>query len=64
MQGGDVGRNIVAGIFMILVLFWLFAPGSKAKEVIQAIGGSTSNVVNALQGYVPSGTQQVPLAKG
>ena len=58
-----VAQQIIAGIFMILVLFWLFAPQSNAKETIQAISGGTIGTINALQGYVPNGTQQVPMMK-
>lgn len=54
-MGGDIGRNIVAGIFMVLVLFWLFAPGSRASATIGAISGGVIGTIGALQGNVPSG---------
>lgn len=56
-----IAQQVIAGIFVILVLFWLFAPQSQAKDTIQAISGGAVNTINALQGYVPAGTQQVPM---
>ena len=53
-----IAQQIVAGIFLILVLFWLFSPGSNAKETISAISGGTVRTINALQGYAPQGMQR------
>jgi len=47
----EVAKNIVAGIILILVLFWLMNPSSQAPAVIKAISGGTIGTVQALQGY-------------
>lgn len=49
----EVAKNIVAGIFLILVLFWLMNPSSQAPAVISAISQGTIGTVQALQGYNP-----------
>lgn len=47
--------DIVAGIFLILVLFWLMNPSSQAPKVISAIGTGTIGTIQALQGYSQKG---------
>lgn len=54
----EVTANVVAGIFTILVLFWLFNPRSNAAQVIGAIGGALVGETQALQGYSPRGGGQ------
>ena len=49
----EVAKNIVAGIILILVLFWLLNPSSKAPDVIKAISSGTVGTIQALQGYSP-----------
>ena len=49
----EVAKNIVAGIILILVLFWLLNPTSQAPDVIAAISQGTIGTVQALQGYSP-----------
>ena len=49
----EVAKNIVAGIILILVLFWLLNPTSQAPKVIAAISQGTIGTVQALQGYTP-----------
>lgn len=51
----EVAKNIVAGIFLILVLFWLMNPNSQAPKVIEAISKGTVGSIQALQGYNPKG---------
>lgn len=54
----EIWKNVVAGIFLILVLFWLFNPGSKAGAVISAIAGGIVAETQALQGFSPRGGGQ------
>lgn len=49
----EVSKNIVAGIFLILVLFWLMNPKSQAPKVIGAISKGTIGTIQALEGYNP-----------
>lgn len=49
----EVAKNIVAGIFLILVLFWLMNPSSQAPEVIAAISTGTIGTIQSLQGFSP-----------
>jgi hypothetical protein len=49
----NVAQNIIAGIVLILVLFWLFNPASQAPQTIGAISGGVVSTVQALQGYSP-----------
>lgn len=49
----DLAKNIVAGIILILVLFWLMNPKSQAPSVISAISTGTIGTIQALQGYSP-----------
>jgi hypothetical protein len=51
----EVAKNIVAGIILILVLFWLMNPNSQAPQVIGAISTGTIGTIQSLQGYSPSG---------
>jgi hypothetical protein len=51
----EVAKNIVAGIILILVLFWLMNPRSQAPSVIAAISTGTIGTIQALQGYSPRG---------
>ena len=51
----EVAKNIVAGIVLILVLFWLMNPKSQAPSVISAIGSGTIGTIQALQGYSQKG---------
>jgi len=51
----EVAKNIVAGIILILVLFWLMNPNSQAPAVIGAIGSGTIGTIQALEGYNPAG---------
>ena len=51
----EVAKNIVAGIFLILVLFWLMNPRSQAPAVIGAISTGTIGTIQSLQGYNPQG---------
>ena len=50
-----VAQNIVAGIFVILVLFWLFNPTSQAPKTIGAISQGIIGETQALQGYSAKG---------
>jgi hypothetical protein len=52
----EVAKNIVAGIFLILVLFWLMNPRSQAPKVISAIATGTIGTIQSLQGYNPKGS--------
>lgn len=54
----EVAKNIVAGIFMVLVLFWLMNPSSQAPAVIAAISTGTIGTIQSLQGYSPKGGGQ------
>lgn len=49
----EVAKNIVAGIILILVLFWLMNPSSQAPSVIEAISKGTIGTIQSLQGYSP-----------
>jgi len=51
----EVAKNIVAGIILVLVLFWLMNPRSQAPSVIAAISTGTIGTIQALQGYAPGG---------
>lgn len=51
----EVTQNIIAGIVLVLVLFWLFNPSSQAPSTISAISGGVIGTVQALQGYSPQG---------
>ena len=53
MAEGSVTQNVIAGIVLILVLFWLFNPASQAPDTIKAISGGVVSTVQALQGYSP-----------
>jgi len=46
--------DIVAGIILILVLFWLMNPTSQAPAVISAISTGTIGTIQSLQGYSPT----------
>ena len=50
----EVAKNIVAGIILILVLFWLMNPRSQAPAVIGAIATGTIGTIQSLQGYSPT----------
>lgn len=50
----EVAKNVVAGIILILVLFWLMNPKSQAPAVISSISTGTIGTIQALQGYSPS----------
>lgn len=54
----ELAQNVVAGIILILVLFWLFNPRSQSPNVIGAISGGTIGTIQALQGYSPTGGGQ------
>lgn len=54
----EVTQNIIAGIVLILVLFWLFNPASQAPKTIGAIAGGTIGTIQALQGYSARGGGQ------
>lgn len=51
MAETSVTQNIIAGIVLILVLFWLFNPASQAPATIGAISQGTIGTIQALQGY-------------
>lgn len=53
-----VTQQIVAGIFVILALFWLFNPASQAPKTISALSGGIVGTIQALQGYSPKGGGQ------
>lgn len=50
----ETAKNIVAGIFLILVLFWLMNPRSQSPAVIGAISQGTIGTIQALEGYSPT----------
>ena len=50
----EVAQQIVAGIFVILVLFWLFNPASQAPKTLGAISQGIIGETQALQGYSPA----------
>lgn len=49
----ELAQNVIAGIILILVLFWLFNPASQSPDVIAAISGGTVSTIQALQGFSP-----------
>lgn len=49
----EVAQNVIAGIVLILVLFWLFNPASQSAEVIGAVSSGTIGTIQALQGFSP-----------
>jgi hypothetical protein len=53
----EVATQIVAGIFLILVLFWLFNPKSQAPKVIGSLAKGVIGETQALQGFSPTGGQ-------
>jgi hypothetical protein len=50
----EVAQQIVAGIILILVLFWLLNPRSQSPQVIGALSTGTIGTIQALQGYSPT----------
>lgn len=54
----EVTSQIIAGIFLAIVLFWLMNPKSQAPKVIGALSKGTIGTIQALQGYSPSGGGQ------
>jgi hypothetical protein len=54
----ELAQNVIAGIVLILILFWLFNQTSQSQGVISAISQGTIGTIQALQGYSSRGGGQ------